>query len=235
MAKGERKLPSRAADAQVAAFLNRVAAVPAPAAGGGRGRLIFAMDATASREPSWDHACQIQGELFAATADLGGLEIQLVYYRGFGEFRHTKWVTDSRSLVRQMTGVFCLGGHTQIRKVLQHAIDETKRKAVNAVVFVGDCMEEDVDLLCHLAGELGLLGVPVFVFHEGNEPVAARCFRQIARLTKGAYLSFDAASARQLRDLLGAVAVYAAGGRRALEDLGKRAGGAVLQIAGQVK
>ncbi len=235
MAKGERKLPSRAANAQVEAFLNRVAAVPAPAAGGGRGRLIFAMDATASREPSWDHACQIQGEMFAATADLGGLEIQLVYYRGFGEFRHTKWVTDSRSLVRQMTGVFCLGGHTQIRKVLRHAIDETKRKAVNAVVFVGDCMEEDVDLLCHLAGELGLLGVPVFIFHEGNEPVAARCFRQIARLTKGAYLSFDAASARQLRDLLGAVAVYAAGGRRALEDLGKRACGAVLQIAGQVK
>ncbi len=235
MAKGERKLPSRAASAQVEAFLNRVAAVPAPAAAGGRGRLIFAMDATASREPSWDQACQIQGEMFAATEDLGGLEIELVYYRGFGEFRHTKWLTDSRSLVRQMTGVFCLGGHTQIRKVLRHAIDETKRKAVNAVVFVGDCMEEDVDLLCHLAGELGLLGVPVFIFHEGNEPIAARCFRQIARLTKGAYLSFDAASARQLRDLLGAVAVYAAGGRRALEDLGKRAGGAVLQIAGQVK
>ncbi len=235
MAKGERKLPSRAANAQVEAFLNRVASVPAPAAAGGRGRLIFAMDATASREPSWDQACQIQGEMFAATAGLGGLEIELVYYRGFGEFRHTKWVTDSRSLVRQMTGVFCLGGHTQIRKVLQHAIEETKRKAVNAVVFVGDCMEEDVDLLCHLAGELGLLGVPVFIFHEGNEPIAARCFRQIARLTKGAYLNFDAASARQLRDLLGAVAVYAAGGRRALEDLGKRAGGAVLQIAGQVK
>ncbi len=235
MAKGERKLPSRAAGAQVEAFLNRVAAVPAPSAGGGRGRLIFAMDATASREPSWDQACQIQGEMFAATAGLGGLEIELVYYRGFGEFRHTKWVTDSRSLVRQMTGVHCLGGHTQIRKVLRHAIVETKRRAVNAVVFVGDCMEEDVDLLCHLAGELGLLGVPVFIFHEGNEPIAARCFRQIARLTKGAYLSFDAASARQLRDLLRAVAVYAAGGRRALEDLGKRAGGAVLQIAGQVK
>ncbi len=235
MAKGKRKLPSRVSNAQVETFLSRVAAAPAPRPAGGRGRLIFAMDATASREPSWDHACQIQGEMFEATADLGGLEIELVFYRGFGEFRHTEWVTDSRSLVRQMTGVFCLGGHTQIRKVLQHAIDETKRKAVNAVVFVGDCMEEDVDLLCHLAGELGLLGVPVFIFHEGNEPVAARCFRQIARLTKGAYLSFDAASARQLRDLLGAVAVYAAGGRRALEDLGKRAGGAVLQIAGQVK
>ncbi len=235
MAKGERKLPSRAVDAQVDAFLNRVAAAPAPRPDGGRGRLIFAMDATASREPSWDHACQIQGEMFAATEGLGGLEIQLVYYRGFGEFRHTKWMTDSRSLVRHMTGVHCLGGHTQIRKVLRHAIEETKHKPVNAVVFVGDCMEEDVDDLCHLAGELGLLGAPVFIFHEGVEPVAARAFRQIARLTKGAYLSFDAASAKQLRDLLAAVAVFAAGGRRALEDLGKRSGGAVLRIADQMK
>ena len=235
MAKGERKLPSRAANVQVEAFLNRVAAVPAPAAGGGRGRMIFAMDATASREPSWDHACQIQGEMFAATEGLGGLEIQLVYYRGFGEFRHTKWVTDSRSLVRQMTGVFCLGGHTQIARVLGHAVEESKRRKVDAVVFVGDCMEENVDHLSHIAGELGLLGVPVFVFHEGDEPIAAGAFRQIARLSNGAYCSFDMGSAGQLRALLSAVAVYAAGGRRALEDYGKRAGGAVLQITRQMK
>ena len=170
-----------------------------------------------------------------ATADLGGLEIQLVYYRGFGEFRHTKWVTDSRSLVRQMTGVFCLGGHTQIARVLDHAVEESKRRKVDAVVFVGDCMEESVDHLSHIAGELGLLGVPVFVFHEGDEPIAAGAFRHIARLTNGAYCSFDANSAGQLRDLLRAVAVYAAGGRRALENLGKRAGGVVLQIANQMK
>ncbi len=233
MAKGDRKLPSRAPD--VEAFLRRVAAAPAQQPAGGRGRLIFAMDATASREPSWDRACQSQGEMFAATADLGGLEVQLVFYRGFGQFRHSEWVADSRSLVEKMTGVFCLGGQTQIRKVLRHAVRETKRQKVNAVVFVGDSMEEDIDRLCHLAGELGLLGTPVFIFHEGREPGAARAFRQIARLTSGAYLSFDASSARQLRDLLSAVAVYAAGGRRALEDYGKRTGGAVLRIANQIK
>ncbi len=234
MAKGEKKLPSPAADAELEAFLERVAATPRPA-GGGRGRLIFAMDATASREPTWDRACQIQGEMFGATAELGGLEIQLVYYRGFGEFRRTGWIADSRSLVRQMTGVFCLGGHTQIARVLGHAVEESKRRKVDAVVFVGDSMEESVDHLSHIAGELGLLGVPVFVFHEGDEPVAAGAFRHIARLTNGAYCSFDASSAGQLRDLLRAVAVYAAGGRRALENLGKRAGGVVLQIANQMK
>ena len=233
MAKGEKKLPSPAAAAELEAFLQRVAATPRPAGRGGR--LIFAMDATASREPTWDRACRIQGEMFEATAELGGLEIQLVYYRGFGEFRRTGWVADSRSLVRQMTGVFCLGGHTQIARVLGHAVEESKRRKVDAVVFVGDCMEENVDHLSHIAGELGLLGVPVFIFHEGDEPVAAGAFRHIARLTNGAYCSFDASSARQLRDLLRAVAVYAAGGRRALENLGKRAGGVVLQIANQMK
>ena len=237
MAEPDKKstLPSRAKGAEVDAFLKRVAATPAPRPDGGRGRLIFAMDATASRAPSWDTACQIQGEMFKETAALGGLEVQLVFYRGFGECRSSNWVTDSSALVRRMTRVYCLGGHTQIGRVLGHAIKATKHKKVNALIFVGDCMEEDVDELCHLAGELGLLGVPVFVFHEGNEPIAARAFKQIARLSNGAYCSFDMASAHQLRELLAAVAVYAAGGRRALEDYGKRTGGAVAQITRQVK
>jgi hypothetical protein len=172
--------------------------------------------------------------MFKETAALGGLDIQLVYYRGFGEFKAEPWLGSSADLLRRMTGVFCLGGQTQIAKVLRHALAETKKRKVNALVFVGDCMEEDVDKLCHLAGELGVLGVPVFLFHEGGEPVAARAFKQIARLTNGAYCRFDSRSAQQLRDLLSAVAVYAAGGRAALEDYSRRAGGAALQITHQV-
>ncbi len=219
----------------VDAFLKRVAATPAPRPEGGRGRLMFAMDATASREPTWDTACQLQGEMFKETAALGGLEVQLVFYRGFGECRSSNWVADSQALVRRMTRVRCVGGHTQIGRVLGHAIKETKNKKVNAVIFVGDCMEEDVDHLCHLAGELGLLGVPLFIFHEGAEPIAANAFKQMARLSNGAYCPFDLGSAAQLRELLGAVAVYAAGGRKALADYSKRAGGAVAQITRQVK
>ena len=116
--------------------------------------------------------------------------MQLVYYRGFGECRASRWVRDSRSLVRAMTAVHCLGGHTQIRKVLRHALDETQHQRVHALVFVGDSMEEDVDELCAIAGELGLRGVPAFMFHEGPDPAAALAFRQIARLTNGAYLRF---------------------------------------------
>jgi len=212
-----------------------VAITPVQKNSGKQGRLIFAMDATASREPSWDRACQLQGEMFKATASLGGLSVQLAYYRGFSEFHFTTWISKSTALVRHMTGVRCLGGHTQIRKVLRHAIKETRKERVNAVVFVGDCMEENVDDLCAMAGELGLLGVPVFVFHEGADLTATLAFKQIARLSNGAYLSFDAASANLLKELLSAVAVYAAGGRHALEHYGRKRGGAALQIAHQIK
>jgi hypothetical protein len=234
---GERsKLPDKpATGGEVDAFVRQLAATPAARpAPGQRGRLLFALDATASRQPTWDRACHIQAEMFKETATLGGLDVQLAFYRGFGEFEASAWFDRADDLLKKMTAVTCLGGKTQIGKVLRHALAESKRQRINAVVFVGDCMEEDIDALCHKAGELGLLGVPVFIFHEGRDRQAADAFRQIARLTHGACCPFDANSAQQLRELLSAVAVYAAGGRAALADYSRRAGGATLLLAQQV-
>lgn len=207
-----------ASDTEVADFVAKMKSL-APVAGAGRGRLVFAMDATMSRAPTWDLALELQSEMFQAVKEVGGLDVQLVYFRGMGECRASKWVSDPDALARLMRSVDCQGGLTQIGKVLIHALDESRRRKVNALVYVGDCMEEDVDRLCARAGELGLLGVPVFLFQEGAEPTAARTFGEIARLTKGAYCPFDPGSAQQLRDLLTAVAVYAAGGRNALKAL----------------
>ena len=236
MTAGDDKLPTRdTAPTAVDAFLRKVAAAPVVKAPGQGGRLLFAIDATASREPTWDMACQIQAEMFAETESLGGLSVQLAFYRGFGEMKVTKWLASSAALISRMVKVRCLAGRTQIRKVLRHTLRETKDHKVDALVFVGDVVEEDVDALGHLAGQLGLVGTPVFVFQEGGEPVSRRAFEQIAKLSGGAYCGFDVGSARQLRELLTAVAVYSAGGRRALEDYGKRSGGKVLQITHQVR
>ncbi|MBI3451934.1 MAG: VWA domain-containing protein [Rhodospirillales bacterium] len=229
------KLPSKSTRHEVADFLAKVKSMPAVRPAGGVGRLIFAMDATASREPTWDQARRIQGEMFAATKDLGGLEIQLVWYRGLGGFEASAWLADSKDLVAHMAAVDCIAGETQIADVLRHAIAETRRRRVSALVFVGDCVEESVDVLCSLAGELGLLGVPAFMFHEGGEPAARKCFEEIARLTGGAYCPFDAGSADMLRDLLAAAAAFAAGGRRALEDFGRRRGGAALMLTHRMR
>lgn len=89
----------------VQAFLRKVAAAPAPATGGSRGRLMFAMDATASRQPAWDRACHIQSEMFHSTSTIGGLDVQLVFYRGYGECKASPWVSDAATLARKMTGV----------------------------------------------------------------------------------------------------------------------------------
>ncbi len=232
--KSDKLAPVTSSDAEVQAFLDKVAAVAQSNPPGHRGRLLFAIDATASREPTWDMACEIQSEMFTATQTMGGLEVQLAFYRGFGEMKVTKWLGGPQELVSRMTKVRCLAGRTQIRKVLRHALKETNRRKVNALVFVGDVIEEDIDDLGHLAGQLGLVGTPVFIFHEGGEPVSRRGFQQIARLSHGAYCAFDAGSAGQLSELLKAVAVYSAGGQAALEDYGKRTGGKALQITHQI-
>lgn len=208
------------------AFLNTVQSLKRQPQG--RGRLIFSMDATMSRQPSWDLALSLQSEMFQAVKEVGGLDVQLLFFRGFRECQASRWVSDPDALARLMRQVHCEGGHTQIRKVLSHARQENERQAVNALVYVGDCMEEDIDTLSQLAGELGLVNVPVFLFQEGANALAERAFREIARLSGGAYCRFDAGSASQLRALLKAVAVYASGGRKALQNA--KSGAATLLL-----
>jgi len=207
--------PSASPKSEVDAFLARAAQIAPPTEA--RGRLIFALDATMSRQPTWDLACELQAGMFDTAASVGGLSVQLVYFRGIGETRASPFVANARALRDLMVKIDCRGGHTQIRKVLAHVRRESEKRPVAALAYVGDAMEENADHLCQLAGEIGLLGVRLFMFHEGRDPAAARTFREIARLTGGAYLPFDRSSASQLRALLKAVATYAAGGLRALE------------------
>ena len=197
---------------EIEAFLDKATIEKKSSYSENRGRLIFGMDATASREASWDRACHLQGEMFQETLGLGGLEVQLAYYRGFGQFHATKWISKPNELLEAMTKVHCVGGQTQIAKILKQTIKETSVKRVQALVFIGDSFEEDIDSICHSAGKLGMLGVRAFCFQEGNDPIAKSGLQQIARLTNGAYSSFDASSANQLKELLKAVAVYAVGG-----------------------
>jgi hypothetical protein len=115
-----------------------------------------------------------------------------------------------------MTQIMCNAGYTQIGKVLLHAQKETKLLRVSALVFVGDATEENPDTLAHEASELGRLRVPAFMFQEGHDRNVEHAFRTIARLTHGAYCRFDPGAARQLAELLKAVAVYATDGMTAL-------------------
>ena len=220
---------------EVERFLAEVRAMPAPARGARNGRLVLAMDATMSRQHSWDMALSIQGEMFAEAGRVGGLDVQLVYFRGFNECRASKWTADTHALARLMSGIRCMGGNTQILRVLKHVRQEAAAGRVNACVYIGDAMEESIDSLAHAAGEIGLLGVPLFMFHEGHDANAETAFRELARLTRGAYFRFNKDAAATLRQLLAAVAVYAAGGQSALADHSARHGGAATHLLEQLK
>jgi len=201
--------------AEVDAFLKEVRGL-APV-GEGRGRLIFALDATMSRQPTWDLAQSIQGQMFAATRAQGGLEVQLVYFRGAGECRASRFMSGGAGLQSAMAAIDCREGRTQIAKVLRHARTESAAQRVAALVFIGDACEESPIELSRLAGELGLLGVKAFMFQEGFDLVARLAFREIARVTGGAYATFDRSAPQKLAELLAAVAAYAVGGVRELE------------------
>ena len=226
------KHPPRDTSNNVNKFLSQVAKTPLPRSSASKGRLVFAMDATASREPTWERACQLHAEMFKVTDELGGLSIQLCYYRGLTEFSTFNWSDNETELAKTMADVTCLGGHTQIRKVLKNVLVQ---QDIKAVVFIGDAIEENPDILCQLAGELGLLNTPLFIFQEGSDSYVKKIFEQMAKLSRGAYAPFDLNSATELKQLLSAVAIFAAGGQEALEKFSKNSDKAVARLTRQLR
>lgn len=206
----------------VSDFLRKVEATPDVKRSSKTGRLLFALDATMSRQPSWDKATVIQSSMFETAKDFGGLEIQLAFFRGMNEFKKTRWIRSTPVLGTIMTKISCRGGLTQIGRVLEYALSIGPKSGLNAIVFVGDAMEESADLLCDLAGKLGLMSIPVFIFQEGQDPEVRSVFNAVARLSGGAYADFDDNSPQALKELLSAVAGFASGGQAALRSLAAR-------------
>jgi hypothetical protein len=181
-------------------------------------RLIFALDATASRQATWDMASDLQAQMFAEAKQLS---VQLLFYRG-SECKATRWFNIASELEPVMRKITCVAGGTQIGRVLAHCVKETERLPVKAVVFVGDCFEEELDPIAGHARVLGKKGCPIFMFQEGEGEHATEAYREIARLSGGAWYRFDSGAAAELANLLKAAASYARGNTTALEDLRKK-------------
>jgi hypothetical protein len=197
--------PTTPTNPRLEKFFNRVAPV--------RGKLIFAVDATASRQPGWDLAAKLQANMFAAVAAIGGIDVQLVFYRGDSECSASRWFSDPDSLARAMSRIYCQCGPTQVLRVLKHAREENQHEKVAALILVSDSFEEVPGQVYDAARALGM---PAFCFVEGDDVVASAVYRKIAEFTGGATAAFDAGAADRLKDLLRAVAVFAAGGMQAL-------------------
>ena len=190
-----------------------------------RGRLMFALDATASRKPTWGIARDLQTKMFREVAPVGKLDVQLVYYRG-GECRTSKWVSSGEHLVHLMNRIDCEGGYTQIGRVLEHARRENEKAAVQALVFIGDAMEEQIDVLADAASKLGTQGVPIFIFQEGRDAAVRRAFRLLALKSGGAYFEFNPDkrhAVEQLSEQFNAVARLAVGDVEAFDRITRTA------------
>jgi len=200
-----------------------------------RGKLIFALDATNSRQATWEQACSIQSTMFDVAAGHGGLDLKLVFYQGYDSCKASAWTNNTGELRNWMRAVSCEGGQTQIERVLNHALSMAATGRVDALVFVGDAVEEVSQRLYDLSQALGERRVPIFIFQEGHDPAATIVFARMASLSGGAHLTFDLASLNRLKDLLGAVAVYASGGHVALEQYAQRSRNSeVLKLTSQI-
>jgi hypothetical protein len=190
----------------------------------GVGRLLFVLDATASRGPTWDMARALTGDMIREAASVGQLEMQLVFFSGGMDTPRrcavSEWTTDPVGFVQAMERVRCQSGYTQIAKALEHAVNETMRDRVSATVLIGDMCEaeggDNIDRMAQTAHRLGQLRTPVFAFLEGNDRTAEAAFRKIAELSHGAFGRFDAGGVKQLGEMLKAAALYAVGGVDAL-------------------
>lgn len=205
---------------KVDSFLAEVESLPPAARDPGQAaRLAFVIDATASRQPTWDMASQVQAEMLDSVQRIGGLEMQVLWFRGFGELKKTPWSRNGLQLARLMSGVSCKAGQTQIERCLRELLRQSGEQQINAAVYVGDCCEEPEAVLFQLAGKLGVINTPLFVFQEGRNARAARIFEQLSARSSGVYCQLDQSSPELLKELLGAVACFATGGKRALKSL----------------
>jgi hypothetical protein len=229
----------------LARFLNKVgtavanvaAALPAaignaepPAETGvpSRPRLVFAVDATASREPAWAAARQVTDALVRALP--GELDVALAVHGGSRVHTFTEFTNSPATLRDRAAGVACLAGMTRLLPILATSL---KRQAVRVIVYCGDVFEENLGAGRELADSLGARGVKLIVLHDTADPSARRdaeVFWDLAKRTGGCVLPFDANAPGKLRDLLSAVAVYAVGGEQLLREKREALPGAVALL-----
>lgn len=200
----------------MSAFVSKARALKRAA--NAQNRLIFSLDATASREPTWHVARSMHRALFDIATEDTTFALQLCYFRGLMEFEATPWMTQPGPLLDALNAVYCKRGATQIERMLRHALAEFEgSSSIKAIVYIGDACEENSDTLNALAVQCRLAKRPLLLFQEGRDATASLCFASMAALSNGAHLQLDDASGDRLRELLRSAVRFVLGGRKALQ------------------
>jgi hypothetical protein len=201
---------------------------PAVAGNSSRPRLVFAVDATASREPAWAAARQVTDSLVKALP--GELDVSLAVHGGSRVHTFTEFTSNASVLRDRAAGVTCQAGLTRLLPILATSL---KQPSVRVIIYIGDVFEESLPHGRDLANQLGSRGTKLFVLHDTSDASARRdaeIFWDLAKRTGGCVLPFDANAPGRLRDLLSAVAVYAVGGEKLLRERRQALPGAVALL-----
>ena len=201
---------------------------PQDAGSANRPRLVFAVDATASREPAWTAARQVTDALVKALP--GELDVALAVHGGSRVHTFTAFTANPATLRDRAAGIACEAGTTRLLPILAASL---RQQAVRVVIYVGDVFEESVVEARRLADLMGHQGTKLIVLHDTADPSARRdveVFWDFAKRTGGCVLPFDASAPGRLRDLLSAVAVYAVGGEKLLRQRRHELPGAVALL-----
>lgn len=176
-------------------------------------RLVFAADATASREEQWEAAKELTDALFSAIP--GGIEVALAVHGGGRLHTWTPFTSRPDKLRDLAARVKIQAGETRLLDVLRRTLEDPR---ISVVVYIGDRFEESRELARQVAKALKLQQTRLIILHDRGMGYdleiedAASVFAALAELTGGTVLPFDISALARLRELLAAVAVLAIGG-----------------------
>src|SRR5262249_45195432 len=122
---------------------------PAETSTPSRPRLVFAVDATASREPAWAAARQVTDALVKALP--GELDVALAVHGGARVHTFTEFTNNPATLRDRAAGISCIAGMTRLLPILATSL---KRQAVRVIVYIGDVFEENLAAGRELANSL---------------------------------------------------------------------------------
>lgn len=189
-----------------------------------RPRLVFGVDATASREPTWTSAKQITDRMFDAIP--GALDVALAVHGGSQLHTFTEFSADPQAFRAQAARVRCEAGQTQICELLHRAIEAG---GVRVVSYIGDAFEEMPEEAFALADRCKLRGIKVVILADQAGEHALQVFREIAERTGGAVLDFRSGELDLMGEVLEGVAALALGGRKLLASSAKPGAKLLLQ------
>ncbi|NRA46534.1 MAG: hypothetical protein HRU09_16405 [Oligoflexales bacterium] len=124
-----------------------------------RPKLLFSMDATASREHSWLIAQDITSSMFDEVP--GELDVALAYHGGGILKNVSPFKSNAKQFKDAVSVVRCDAGPTALNAILQEA---SEVNGLKAMIYIGDCYEEPFVEAEYYARQLKLKGTRAFMF-----------------------------------------------------------------------